>query len=76
MHTLATTRTVAGPRNSALGSRFLFWLEALESGFGTAIARKSDDRLADTGLTRSDAEGEFARNGGKADLPLRALSGW
>jgi hypothetical protein len=76
MSTLATTRPVAAPRISSLGSRFLFWIEALEAGFGTAQARKSDDRLADMGLIRSDAEAEFARNGGKADLPLRALSGW
>jgi hypothetical protein len=76
MQTLATARPIAAPRISGLGSRFLFWIEALEAGFDTAPAGKSDDRMADAGLIRSDAEGEFARNGCKANLPLRALSGW
>lgn len=78
MHTLATARPVAAPRISGLGNRFLFWLVALDAGHRNthALAHRTDARLADMGLTRSEAEAEFARNGGKVDLPLRAFSGW
>jgi hypothetical protein len=76
MHTLATTRPVDAPRISGFGSRLLFfWLVARDRDTHE-VARKTVNRLADTGPTRSRSEASVVRNGGKIDLPLRALSGW
>jgi uncharacterized protein YjiS (DUF1127 family) len=78
MHTIATTRLAAAPRISGLGSRFLFWFVALDAGYRNAhaLAHKTDDRLADMGLTRADAEAEFARHGGTVNLPSNVTTGW
>ena len=75
MHTLAATRPVDAPRISGFGSRLLFRLVARDRNTQD-LARKTDDRMAGMGPTRSGAEADVVRNGGKIGLPLRALSGW
>jgi uncharacterized protein YjiS (DUF1127 family) len=77
MHTLATARPIAAPRISGLGNRFLFWLVALDAGYRNAhaLAHKTDGRLADMGLTRSEAEAEFTRHGGTVTQPP-SVTGW
>jgi uncharacterized protein YjiS (DUF1127 family) len=77
MTTLAAARPVARPaataarRPEGLGHRFLAWLVALDAGYRSAhaLAHATDGRLADMGITRSEARAEFARLGGTVDTP-------
>jgi uncharacterized protein YjiS (DUF1127 family) len=77
MTTLTATRPVAATaprRTQGLGLRFVSWLLALDAGYRNAhrLANATDARLADMGITRSEAEAEFARHVGQADRPTPA----
>jgi uncharacterized protein YjiS (DUF1127 family) len=82
MTTLTATRpanlTVAAAtrRPAGLGSRFVFWLLALDAGYRNAhsLAHMTDSRLADMGLTRTQADAVVARHTGTIDKP--AATGW
>jgi uncharacterized protein YjiS (DUF1127 family) len=78
MLTLTATRRHAARRPSALGSRFLFWILALDAGYRSAHAfsRATDDQLADMGLTRADADAEFVRLGGADAAPRTSFGAW
>lgn len=79
-----TTLTIARPAASAaaprarqgLAGRFVFWLLALDAGYRNAhaLAHATDARLADMGLTRTEAEAEFARQTGSVTRPV--ATGW
>ena len=78
MHTLTTARPAAlRTTGLGLGSRFLFWLLALDAGYRGArkLADATDSRLADMGLTRAEAEAEVLRQTGTLDTPARSAFG-
>lgn len=81
MHTFSATRPVTlghtAPDGLGLGSRFFFWLAALDAGYRSAhrLAGASDARLSDMGISRRAAEAEFARHGGVADTPASGSFG-
>ena len=79
MTTLTATRTIAATAarpSTGLGLRFVSWLLALDAGYRNAqsLAHMTDSRLADMGLTRTQADAEFARHTGTIDKP--AATGW
>ncbi|MCU0853379.1 MAG: hypothetical protein MUF63_00345 [Rhodobacteraceae bacterium] len=77
MTTLTATRPVAATsRPTGLGTRFVTWLLALDAGYRNAntLAHMTDARLADMGVTREQAQAEFARHSGTVDAP--ATTGW
>lgn len=81
MHTLTTTRPVvatATRRHAGLGARFVAWLVALDAGYrgAHALAHTTDARLADMGITRAEADAEFARHTGTADTPAATSGSW
>jgi uncharacterized protein YjiS (DUF1127 family) len=79
MTTLAATRPVAAaPRSFDLGNRFVSWLLALDAGYRGAhgLAHTTEARLADMGITRTEAHAEFARHAGTIDTPTRTSGVW
>jgi uncharacterized protein YjiS (DUF1127 family) len=79
MTTLTATRPVAAAatrRPAGLGNRFVAWLLALDAGYRNAhtLAHITDARLADMGISRDEAQAEFARHTGTVDAP--ATTGW
>jgi uncharacterized protein YjiS (DUF1127 family) len=71
-----TVAAAATRRPAGLGSRFVFWLLALDAGYRGAhsLAHMTESRLADMGLTRAQAEAELAGHGGTVDMPTQ--TGW
>jgi uncharacterized protein YjiS (DUF1127 family) len=70
MQTIArTTYLPAARTKGALLPRFLAWLVALDAGYRNAhrLADASEEHLLDVGISRSDAEAEFARRLGSVD---------
>jgi uncharacterized protein YjiS (DUF1127 family) len=78
MHTLTVTRPAAlRTTGLGLGSRFVFWLVALDAGYRGArkLADATDGHLADMGITRAAAEAEALRHTGTLDTPARSAFG-
>lgn len=63
---IATPRAATGP-----AARFITWLVALDACYRNAhaLAHATDASLADMGLTRAEAEAEFARCTGSVTPP-------
>ena len=80
MQTLAKTAFVATGRRTArpLGLRLLDWLVLLDAGYRNAhrLASASDERLADMGITRREAEAEFEGRFGTLDIRRPVGSRW
>jgi uncharacterized protein YjiS (DUF1127 family) len=74
--TIARPAAIAPRASTGLAVRFVTWLVALDAGYrgAHALARATDDRLADMGLTRAAAEDEFARFTGSVTPP--ATNAW
>jgi uncharacterized protein YjiS (DUF1127 family) len=80
MTTLTATRPAAAVvtatrrHTDGLGVRFVSWLLTLDAGYRNAhrLANATDAHLADMGITRSQADAEFARHTGHADRPAPA----
>jgi uncharacterized protein YjiS (DUF1127 family) len=58
--------------------RLLDRLVALDAGYRNAhaLANTTDARLADMGISRKDAEAEFARYTGQCDIPAPSTAAW
>ena len=71
MHTLTHTAIAATGRRASrpLAIRVLDWLVALDAGYRNArrLAAAGDDRLADMGITRQEAQEEFESRFGALD---------
>lgn len=79
MQTIASTAYVATTAaKRPLAVRFLNWLVALDAGYRNAhhLATATDDRLADVGLSRTQAEDAFTRRFGDLDHAPANRSGW
>jgi uncharacterized protein YjiS (DUF1127 family) len=70
-------QVAARPRRP-LARRLLEALLALDAGHRNArkLASASDDRLADMGITRAEAEGQYRRHLGDAALRRPHFPGW
>ena len=72
MTSFTATRPAASAtrRPTGYGNRFVAWLVALDAGYRNAhkLAHMSDDRLDDMGISRADAQEEFARKSGTVNL--------
>ena len=79
MHTIASTAYVAtAAAKRPLAVRLINWLVALDAGYRNAhtLATATDDRLADMGLSRTEAEAAFTRRFGPLDNAPATNSGW
>lgn len=79
MHTIASTAYVAtAAAKRPLAVRVLDWLVALDAGYRNAhhLATATDDRLADVGVSRTEAEGAFTRRFGPLDNAPASAPGW
>lgn len=79
MQTIANTAYVPATRPARPARlRFLDWLVALDAGYRNAhrLASASDERLADMGISRTEAEAEFERRLGTVDYRRPLGSRW
>jgi uncharacterized protein YjiS (DUF1127 family) len=80
MHTLTNTAYAATGRRASrsIGLRFLDWLVALDAGYRNAhkLASAADERLADMGISRDEAEAEFERRLGAVEYRRPMGSRW
>ena len=80
MQTLTNTAYAATGRRASrsIGLRFLDWLVALDAGYRNAhkLAHAADERLADMGITRSEAEAAFESPLGTPDYRRPIASRW
>lgn len=79
MHTIASTAYVANATaKRPLAVRLVAWLVALDAGYRNAhhLATCTDERLVDMGVSRAEAEAEFARRLGDLDHAPATTPGW
>jgi uncharacterized protein YjiS (DUF1127 family) len=80
MQTLTNTAFAATGRRTSrpIGLRLLDWLVALDAGYRNAhkLAFASDERLADMGIARSEAETEFESRFGTPEYRRPIGSRW
>jgi uncharacterized protein YjiS (DUF1127 family) len=79
MQTIARTAYVAtAAAKRPLAVRLVAWLVALDAGYRNAhsLATATDDRLADMGVARTEAEAAFTRRFGPLDPAPAVTPGW
>ena len=79
MQTIASTAYVAtAAAKRPLAVRLLAWIVALDAGYRNAhhLAACTDERLADMGVSRTEAQAEFTRRLGDLDRAPVVTPGW